>query len=224
MPVQGVDVSTFDGTIDWTAVRKAGIEFVYVKATEGLQQDAHHTARTTYFRSNWRKTKKEGLLRGAYHFFRDNLDSELQAETFVQAIESVGGLNDNDLPPMLDVETSDGADTPTRILRVHRCLAKIKDKLGIRPLIYTYRSFWDDNMDDSFSVYSLWLADYGNDKPVGPFVPHRPAPALPKGFTDFVIWQYAEFGSVAGMNSGVDLNLFRGSRDELVQFSAHSRV
>ena len=224
MPVQGVDVSTFDGKIDWSAVRKAGVEFTYIKATEALQQDAHRAARTTYFRSNWRKTQKEGLLRGAYHFFRDNLDSELQAETFVQAIESVGGLNDNDLPPVLDVETSDGADRPTRILRVHRCLAKIKDKLGVRPLIYTYRSFWDDNMDDSFGEYPLWLADYGNDKPVVPSVPLRPAPAVPKGFLDFVIWQYAEFGSVAGMNSGVDLNLFRGSRDELVQLSAHSRT
>ena len=79
-------------------------------------------------------------------------------------------------------------------------------------------------MDDSFGGYSLWLADYGNDKPVGPSVPDRPAPALPKGFTELVIWQYSEFGTVVGMNSGVDLNLFRGSRKELEQFSAQSRV
>jgi len=224
MPVQGVDISTFDGKIDWKAVREAGIEFVYIKATEGIQQDANHTARTAYFRSNWRKTLTKSLLRGAYHFFRDNLDSELQAETFVQALQDAGGLKDSDLPPVLDVETNDGADSPTRVLRVHRCLAKIKDKLGIRPLLYTYRSFWDDHMDDSFGEYPLWLAAYGNDKPVGPSVPDRPAPALPKGFNDFVIWQYAEFGTVAGMNSGVDLNLFRGSRDELVQFSTQSRI
>jgi len=166
MPVQGVDISTFDGMIDWKAVRKADIEFVYIKATEGLQQDARHAARTAYFRSNWRKTLTQSLLRGAYHFFRDNLDSELQAETFVKAIQDAGGLKDGDLPPMLDVETNDGADNPTRILRVHRCLAAIQEILGIRPLIYTYRSFWDDNMDDSFGGYSLWLADYGNDKPV----------------------------------------------------------
>ena len=224
MPVQGVDVSTFDGTIDWTAVRKAGIEFAYIKATEALQQDARHVARTAYFQSNWHKTQNEGLLRGAYHFFRDNLDSELQAETFVRAIQDAGGMNDTDLPPMLDVETSDGADSHARILRVHRCLVKIKEILGVRPLIYTYRSFWDDNMDDSFGAYSLWLADYGDDKPVGPSVPDRPAPAPPEGFTDFVIGQYAEFGSVAGINAGVDLSLFRGSRDELVQFSTQSRV
>ena len=224
MAVQGVDVSKSDGTINWARTRQAGIAFAYIKASEGLQQDPNHEGRIAYFQSNWRKTRANGLLRGAYHFFRDNLDSELQADVFVQTIHNAGGLNDDDLPPMLDVESNDGADRPTRILRVHRCLAKIQEELGVRPLLYTYRSFWDEFLDATFGAYPLWIAAYGSDQPTGPTVPTRPEPAVPAGFSDFVLWQYAEFGEVDGMNGGVDLDLFRGSLEELAQFSADCRV
>lgn len=207
MAVQGVDVSSSDGTIDWARAKQAGITFAYVKATEGVQRDTNSSKRAAYFQANWIATNASGLLRGAYHFFRDNLDAQSQADAFVQAIHSAGGLNDNDLPPMLDVESNDGAEKPTRILRVHRCLARIQEELGVRPLLYTYRSFWDEFLDDSFGAYSLWIAAYGTDKPIAPTVPTRPAPSLPAGFADFVFWQYAEFGSVDGMNGGVDLNL-----------------
>ena len=221
MAVQGIDVSRFQGSIDWHQVAHSGIGFAYVKATEGLQQDAGHEARNAYFQSNWKKIRSVGMLRGAYHFFRADQDAELQADVFLHAIGQPG---DTDLPPMLDVETADGTPTAAIILRVHRCLAKIKEECGVTPIVYTYRDFWTHNLDASFGkLYPLWIAAYGTNAVTHPLVPDRPAPALPTGWAKHTLWQYGSNGRVPGIIPVVDLNVFEATMSDLHSFAVASR-
>jgi lysozyme len=220
--VQGVDVSTSQGTINWAKAQQDGIAFAYIKASEGLNQNSPR--RAAYFRTNWKKTRDAGILHGAYHFFRANQDSELQAMAFVQAIQNVGGLQADDLPPMLDVETTDNTARDMIILRVHRCLDKIKSELNVTPLIYTYKDFWDENLDDSFGDFPFWIASYSVDIPTGPKIPTCPSPALPSSFEQFVFWQYGSKGQVSGIQTNVDLDLFEGTLQDLKDFSAHMRA
>jgi|SRR5579871_2533190 len=211
MAIQGIDVSSSQGTIHWDRVKGNGIEFVYIKATEGLQHDPNHEARVAYLRSNWPKIGQQGLLRGAYHFFRADMDSELQADVFLQTIAD---LDDADLPPMLDVETSDQTSNDLIQLRVQRFLTKIEEETGTKPVIYTYASFWNEHLNNKFGGYPLWIAAYGPDKPTGPTVPKR-KPTLPRGWTDWTFWQYASKGKVDGIATIVDLDLFKGTLEEL---------
>jgi GH25 family lysozyme M1 (1,4-beta-N-acetylmuramidase) len=222
--VQGVDVSTSQGTVDWAKVKQNGIAFAYIKASEGLNQNS--PTRAAYFRSNWKKTRDAGILHGAYHFFRANQDAELQAMAFVQAIEDVGGLQADDLPPMLDVETTDSTAQEMIILRVHRCLDKIGSELNVTPLIYTYKDFWDENLDDSFGDFPFWIASYPDSVniPTSPKIPTRPRPALPSPFEQFVFWQYGSKGLVSGIKTNVDLDLFEGTLQGLKDFSASMRA
>ncbi len=220
MAVQGIDISTSQGTIQWPQVPHAGLAFAYVKASEGLQNDRNHAARVAYFRANWPRVRNAGLLRGAYHFFRANENAELQADIFIQA---VGPLDDNDLPPMLDVETPDGVDRATRTIGVQAWLTKVEDEMGVTPLLYTSAGFWNAHMDDSFGDYPLWLAAYGADLPTAPATPTR-ALALPVGWTDYALWQYSQKGRVSGIKTSVDLDYFAGSLQELKDFSQSLRV
>jgi len=201
---------------DWQAVRSAGITFAYLKATEGLQQDPHHEARLAYFRANWPKIQAAGLYRGAYHFFRSNLDSELQADVFLQ---TVGPLQATDLPPLLDIETADDTAPSMIALRVGRWLDKVKQETGVTPIIYTYASFWNEQVGADMSAYPLWIASYGRNTPTGPTMPER-TPTLPETWATWSFWQYTSQGQVAGVASGVDLDLFDGAEQDLLNMAA----
>jgi len=197
--------------MDWQAVRNAGITFAYLKATEGLQTDPNRQIRQDYFHAHWPQIQAAGLYRGAYHFFRANLDSERQADVFLQM---VGPLHTNDLPPMLDVETTDGADPALIALRVGRWLEKVEQETGVTPILYTYTRFWNDQVGADLSAYPLWIASYGSNTHTAPVVPNR-TPLLPNGWDGWTFWQYTSRGQVAGVQTEVDLDLFSGSLDDL---------
>ena len=98
--VPGIDVSYWDSGIDWPKVRATGQRYVFIKASEG---DSY--ADPT-FDDNWRGEKSAGLLRGAYHFVRSNVDPKKQATKFIDYVKSMN--DDGELPPVLDLETPDG--------------------------------------------------------------------------------------------------------------------
>jgi lysozyme len=214
--LQGIDVSSSQGNIDWPAVRSAGIAFAYLKATEGLELDSNHEKRLAYFQSNWPQIASAGLYRGAYHFFRANLDSERQAEVFLQTI---GSLADADLPPMLDVETADGADPAMIALRVGRFLAKVEQETGVTPILYTYAGFWNARVSADLSAYPLWIASYGSNAATGPTVPTW-TPTLPPAWDTWTLWQYTSRGQVAGIQTNVDLDLFDGTEQDLLNLAS----
>ncbi|HEV3471189.1 MAG TPA: GH25 family lysozyme, partial [Pyrinomonadaceae bacterium] len=94
----GIDVSHYQGGVNWEAVKAAGCAFAFAKATEGAG------VTDPFFHANWAGMKAAGLLRGAYHFFRPAQDAAQQAAHFLSTVQ----LQPGDLPPVLDVETADG--------------------------------------------------------------------------------------------------------------------
>jgi len=195
--VKGIDVSHLQNVVDWARVAAAGVQFCYVKATEG------EGLKDVRFPENWDGAQAAGLIRGAYHFFRPGKDAEAQAESFLHVVPS---LSAGDLPPVLDVEVA-GPSSASILDGIQTWVEAVENVLGRQPIIYTYPSFWTQSLGGStrFSGYLLWVAHYT----------FKAAPTLPRGFNDYVLWQFSEQGHIDGITGNVDLNRFHGSHDDL---------
>ncbi|HEV8577853.1 MAG TPA: glycoside hydrolase family 25 protein [Thermoanaerobaculia bacterium] len=196
---RGLDVSHFQGTVDWNQVVQAGYAFAFIKATDGI------TYVDPMFATNWSGAKAAGLLRGAYHFFEADDDPQQQAENFLKTVT----LESGDLPPVLDVEsssTSSQVSTATVIDRVAAWLQAVQQATGRTPILYTDNSYWDSLGTKQFSGYPLWIADYG-----------VASPTLPTGWTSWAFWQFSQSGEIPGIATAVDLNLFQGGLEDLVR-------
>lgn len=210
--VPGIDVSYWNSGIDWPKVRATGQRFVFIKATEAdYYQDPT-------FDDNWIGAKSAGLLRGAYHFFRCNVDAKKQADYFINYVKS---LNDNgDLSPALDLETNDGQKKEKIIPAVKIWLDRVESAFGRKPIIYSGQYFLQDYLSEAgggppvwAKDYPLWLAQYPNQYTPGM------QPFLPTGWFKWTIWQYSKRGSVNGINADVDLDLFNGTLEDLFKFA-----
>jgi GH25 family lysozyme M1 (1,4-beta-N-acetylmuramidase) len=210
--VPGIDVSYWDAGIDWPKVRATGQRYVFVKATEG-----DFYADPT-FDDNWRGAKTAGLLRGAYHFFRCNVDAKKQATKFIEYVKTV---NDNgEFPPVLDLESNDGQTRDKVISRAKTWLDLVEAAFGRKPIIYSGQYFLQDYFVEAgggpptwAKEYPLWLAQYPNVYVEGS------QPYLPRGWYKWTFWQYSEKGKVNGINANVDLNVFNGSLEDLFKFA-----
>lgn len=213
--VVGIDVSQWQGTIDWSRVATQGttdgevISFAYIRAT--------HDDGTvdTHFARNWTNSAGE-LPRGAYHYFRahETADQTRHAlDVLVNTLQSAGGPGE--LPPVVDVEERSlphGVTVTQAEQSLQFFLSLLEQGFGMRPLIYTYPNFWKHQMANSqafSSSYKLWIANYGPETPRGSkiFVRRRTAPVLPGGWTDYAIWQNAILPGVAGISTLVDRNI-----------------
>ncbi len=210
--VPGIDVSYWDAGIDWPKVRATGQRFMFTKATEG----DFYADQT--FAANWSGAKAAGLLRGAYHFFRANVDPKKQAIKFIDYVKSV--KDDGELPPVLDLELNDGQTKDKIISRAKTWLDEVEKAFGKKPIIYSGQYFLQDYFSEAgggppawAKDYPLWLAQYPNNYVEGS------QPYLPRGWYKWTIWQYSEKGVVNGINAKVDLNLFNGTLEELYKFA-----
>ncbi len=197
---QGVDVSHYQGAVDWNAVRGAGMSFAFAKATEGLNTvDA-------MFSTNWPAMSAAGLVRGAYHFFHPEEDAGSQAEHFLSV---VGTLSASDLPPVLDVEETNGVSTSVMWAGVATWMDAIVQETGRTPMLYVAPGFWNSNSPNpALTGYPLWLADYAV------------TPTLPDGFAAWDFWQWSQSGTVAGVTGAVDRDVFNGPIAALLAFLA----
>lgn len=210
--VPGIDVSYWDAGIDWPKVRATGQRFMFTKATEG-----DFYADPT-FDDNWSGAKSAGLLRGAYHFFRCNVDPKKQATKFIDYVKSV---NDNgELPPILDLESNDGQTKDKVISRAKTWLDLVEAAFGKKPIIYSGQFFLQDFLSEAgggppawAKDYPLWLAQYPNTYVEGS------QPFLPRGWYKWTFWQFSEKGMVNGINAKVDMNLFNGSLEDLYKLA-----
>jgi lysozyme len=193
--IQGIDVSHFQGSVNWLEVKQAGMTFAFAKATEG------QSSVDPQFKNNWQNMKAAGLLRGAYHFFDAGVDGTAQARHFLQHTQ----IEPGDLPPVLDVEAAASASKATILQEVQNWLNTVEQALNRLPMIYTTASFWNSHLNDSFGVYPLWIAEYGVS-----------APKIPAGWSDWQFWQYSQSGTVSGVNGSVDRDEFNGSYEELL--------
>jgi lysozyme len=198
--LEGIDVSKWQGYVDWSAVADSGIDFAFIRVSDGLNyQDA-------YFQTNWSEAKANGVVRGAYQFFRSDEDPVAQAQYL---LEEMGPLKPGDLPPVCDVETADGQSPATIVDRVQTWLDVVEEALGVKPFIYTSPGVWGSIVHSgAFADYPLWVAHWGAS-----------CPSMPTGWSDWVVWQTSDSGSVPGVNGGVDTNLFNGDMEALLDFA-----
>ncbi len=199
--VHGIDVSYYQGTIDWNKVAQEGHKFAFIRVSDGLNYI------DSKFPQNWSGAKSAGIIRGAYQFFRPNLDAVSQAQLL---LDKMGPLEKGDLPPVIDVENT-GNLTPSEVsTQVGKWINHIEFKLGVKPIIYTGYYFWKDNVKSTaFGEYLLWLAWY-HDYQDTSFCPTTPDP-----WTKWTFWQWTSSGTVAGISGNVDRNIFDGTLDEL---------
>jgi MYXO-CTERM domain-containing protein len=198
--VDGIDVSTYQGNIDWPTVKASGIEYAFIRVSDGLNSP------DSKFAQNWAGAKSAGVLRGTYQFFRPNQDPIAQANLL---LSKMGPLEPGDLPPVIDVEDDDGASPATIAANVALWVNHVEAATGRQPIIYTGRFFWNDFVQsNAFADYPLWIAQYG---PV--------CPNLPTAWSDWLFFQTSGSGSVPGINGAVDTDLFNGSLAQLLEYA-----
>ncbi len=210
--VPGIDVSHWDAGIDWPKVRATGQRFVFAKATEGINY------KDDTFKDNWFGAKSAGLLRGAYHFFRCNVDAKKQADYFIDFVKAA--KDDGELPPVLDLETNDGMTKEKIVVAAKVWLDRVEAAFGKKPIIYSGQYFLQDYLVQPgggpppwAKDYPLWLAQYPNQFVEGA------KPFLPRGWFSWSFWQYSDKGRINGINAAVDMNLFNGTLEELYKFA-----
>ncbi len=197
--VPGIDVSRYQGTVDWKAVADAGFRFAVVRAT------LWNVKVDETFEANWTGAHNAGLLISAYHVLKADVPAAAQIDFYAQALTG----HEWDLPPVFDIELA-GALTTQQITQSARdCLGLGEQRFGRKPIVYTGKWFWDSHVlaSGDWAQYDLWAASYGSASPV-----------LPTGWTSWKIWQYTSTGRVPGIDVDVDLNWFNGSYDDLLTY------
>lgn len=196
-PVHGIDVSRFNPVIDWATARANGVNFAFIKATEGGDRV------DPMFASHWQGAAAARVRRAAYHFFYHCRPAAEQARWFIRNVPRRAG----DLPPVLDLEWTPTSPT-CRIRRdgaVIRAEAEVfldilTRHYGRRPLIYTTVDFYEDTELWRLQGVEFWLRAVADH-------PHQVY-----GGRDWSFWQYTSTGVVPGVAGGVDINVFAGSK------------
>ena len=200
-PIRGVDVSHYQGEIDWNVLAALDIQFAYIKATEG---SAYVDGR---FAENYREARQTELRVGAYHFFSFDSPGATQAENFIETVEAYDGM----LPLVVDVEfygnrAADPPDPEEVCPQLQAYLDAVEEAYGMRPVIYATYESWELYIEEKFDDYPLWIRDIWNQ---------------PRSSVDWTLWQYTNRGRLKGFSgeeSYVDLNVFKGSIEEWEQW------
>jgi GH25 family lysozyme M1 (1,4-beta-N-acetylmuramidase) len=197
--VEGIDVSYWQGDVDWDRVARTDLEFAIVRVSDGGFADPE-------FADNWSELRRVGLVRGAYQYFRAGQGVAAQADRMIDAVRDLGP---GDLAPVLDVETADGVSGATVVARAREWLDRVEAATGRVPIVYAASGFWNTLPDtDDFDRYPLWVANYG-----------ATCPSMPDPWADWAMWQYTDSGSVPGVSGPVDTNVFQGDVDDLQRFA-----
>ena len=196
--VYGIDVSYYQGNINWPAVRADGKQFAIVRVSDGTG------FLDPKFATNWKGAKAAGLAVGAYQFFRPGQDPVRQADLMISHLRSAG-FGAGDIPPVVDVEVTDGVSAATITARVNTWLQRVRSAFGRLPILYTGPGFWSGlgNPTPSPLPY-LWDAHWTSG-----------CPTLPPNWGRLRFWQYSAKGRVAGISGDVDLDLYNGTLAEL---------
>lgn len=193
-PIGGIDISAHNGDIDFHAAVADGVQFVWIKATEGAD------FRDRRFSANHKKAGEAGLKRGAYHFFRFDKDGVEQAINLLETVDD----RDLEMGVAVDVESSGNPDGIDDDLVKER-LAAMVDYLNLRglaPTLYCNKRDYYRYMADSLPGNSLWICSFSSDPIAAPWT----------------FWQYNHKGSIRGVKGKVDLNVFGGKVSEWNDF------
>ena len=196
--IKGIDVSMWQGKIDWKKVKESGIEFTFIRATKG------NDLVDPSFVENRKGAQDVGLALGYYHYFRPEQPVEDQINAFVN---TVGKIEDNALRVVIDTENVKSWEPFTleqRLKMIDDWCNGVKEKLGIKPEIMIYGSpnFFDESLKNTekLAKHDLWIANYKVAEP-----------RVPKPWTNWTFWQYSETGRVPGIQGNVDLDMYNGT-------------
>ncbi len=201
LPVHGIDVSRYQGEIDWRTVRNAGVAFAFIKATEGGDH------KDPFFERNWHAAKAAGIPRGAYHFVYWCRPAIEQVKWYIENVPK----DPSALPPVLDVEWNGHSKTcPVKVpaaearAGMDAILKMLEAHYRKKPIIYTDFTFYMDVLSDgTFQNYPLWVRSIHKAKG---------HPAHRWGSRPWHFWQYTEKKRIPGIRADVDANAFHGSR------------
>ena len=200
-PVRGVDVSSYQGEVDWDTLSEQNISFAYIKATEGSSYIDNR------FEYNWKNASDCNLRIGAYHFFSFESSGETQAKHFINTVTVV----DDMLPPAIDVEyygrfhTDEDIVVSDIVRELRNMVDVLTETYGMKPIIYvseeTYKTIVQGNFDDC----ELWYRSVYS--------------SIPQNI-DWTFWQYSNRHHLKGYTGSeryIDMNVFNGSADEFIK-------
>ena len=201
--VHGVDVSSYQGEIDWIELQKNGIDFAFIKATEGSGYV------DKMFSQNIGGISKTDVAPGAYHFMSFESDGKSQAENFIATVKKEKIL----LPPVIDLElygrynyAPPDEETVTAIL--DDLISSLYAEYGKMPIIYTNRRAYSLYVSGRYKDCDIWICDVVKK------------PELPDG-RKWLFWQYSHTGKLSGYSGSekhIDLNLFSGTDKEFKEY------
>ncbi|MCK4731814.1 MAG: PKD domain-containing protein, partial [Methanophagales archaeon] len=204
--LEGIDVSHYQGDIDWSQVYNAGYRFAFAKATEGDHRPPQII--DDHFETNMNEGHDAGMLMGAYHFAHPEVnDATDEAQFFVNVADDY--LTEGYLRPVLDLESGASLGKTALSTWVHEWMNTVKSETGIEPIIYVNSNYANNYLDSSVSSYELWIAHWTYDPDASPNTGI---------WNDWDFWQYSDAGSVPGVNGDVDMDLFNGDMSRLNTF------
>ena len=186
---RGIDVSYYQGEIDWEQVRASGVEFAFIRVSDGEETP------DAMFELNWGGAKAAGIRRGMYQYFRPTGDIAAQADLAIAMAKKRGA---GELPPVLDIEDDGGLAPVVVAKRARQWIDRVKKHLHVEPVVYTYPDFWRRGGADSLGTQPLWIAHYTTA-----------CPTVPAPWKTWQYWQHSERGRVPGITGNVDLDLAR---------------
>lgn len=191
-PIQGIDVSHHQHTINWKEIKEQNVKFAFIKATEGGDFSDKR------FLENWKEAQQNGIDVGAYHFFTFCRNPEEQAQHFINIVPKL----QNTLPPVIDLEfggncqlTKSKNELLNDIKFFENRIAEYYDK---KPILYVTQEFYDRYLLNEFPENPIWIRDIYQK------------PTLKDG-RNWIFWQYGNRGHLKGIDTYVDLNVFNGN-------------
>lgn len=206
-PVRGVDVSVYQGDIDWSVLAKQNISFAFIKATEGSSFVDKN------FEYNFLNAKQQNISVGAYHFFSFDSLGKTQAENFIKNVKPFNGM----LPPVIDFEFyGDKQKNPPKaediLPELNILIAELKNHYGLSPIIYATKESYEMYLANNYNDCDIWIRD----------VIFTPKLSDNRQWT---FWQYTnreKLDGYSGQEKYIDLNVFGGSQEEFSNYQRYT--
>lgn len=203
--VKGVDVSEYQGEVDWDKIKEQNIDFAFIKATEGSK------GKDNSFDKNYEKLKNMDMLLGLYHFFSFESLGEEQADNYIKVVGNIEN-DENLMLPIIDIEyysyykkAKPNKEWVTKELQ--KMLDKLEKTYRVKPIIYTTMEFYQEYIEGEFLEYDIWIRNILTK----PDLENR----------EWKFWQYTGRGKLEGYNGEekyIDLNVFNGSKEDFVNY------
>ncbi len=198
-PVRGVDVSYYQGNVDWQTLISQNIDFAFIKATEGVDHC------DSQFSQSWASAAQAQIYVGAYHFYRFEDDGAQQAQNFINTVP----VTANTLPPVIDVEyyeslyKAEEPDAAKTRENLQQMLDTLEEHYGVKPILYAAPNTYRKYVSSFSGEYPIWISNYYYEP-----------------YFNWTFWQYTDSGMLSGYDGDqqhIDLNVYCGSRKEFLE-------